>query len=75
MQSDVCGGLESYAIGISPPSITLAGVKSCFDRRSSVSVSSRSREEVAQQNAAKATAIPAEPQRSVTRAHSLVVIE
>jgi hypothetical protein len=39
VQSDVCGGLENYAIGISPPSITLAGVKSCFDQESSVSVS------------------------------------
>ena len=32
VQSDVCGGLESYAIGISPPSITLAGVKSVLIR-------------------------------------------
>jgi hypothetical protein len=39
VQSDVCGGLDNYAIGISPPSITIAGVRSCFDRESSVSVS------------------------------------
>ena len=25
VQSDVCGGLDNYAIGISPPSITLSG--------------------------------------------------
>jgi hypothetical protein len=39
VQSDVCGGLDSYTIGTSPPSITIAGVRSCFDRESSVSVS------------------------------------
>ena len=39
VQSDVCGGLDNYAIGISPPSITIAGVRSCFDQESSVSVS------------------------------------
>jgi hypothetical protein len=39
VQSDVCGGLDSYTIGTSPPSITIAGVRSCFDQESSVSVS------------------------------------
>ena len=38
-ESDLCGGLDNYAIGLSPPSITIAGFKQCDTQESKLSVS------------------------------------
>jgi len=38
-QSDLCGGLDNYDIGLSPPSITIDGLRSCDTRESTISVS------------------------------------
>ena len=38
-ESDLCGGLDNYAVGLSPPSITIAGFKQCDTQESTLSVS------------------------------------